>query len=287
MEEELQAFDRVWGVDSLLSSNPYPRRPLPGTPNYPVATPSLDPSLTKPQVVVGNPEYGPEWSIQEDWALYQAVTNMQKLPLASASPAHTPNWDLAADMVNSVSGCYRAGKQCRARYEGSFGPREEGQLLYDVTTKKIKKLGMTNPETKVLTPTPKQGMKAGALFKADDNTTFSTMYSGRFEIIKSLASKRAPITKPLLVNPTTSNPKLAAVLPESEISYNAPLNPGMVAANRAERIAKEKLRTAQTAQLAAQPAVATTGLASPPVAVSQTQARATAQTISSMWGSNW
>jgi len=158
-------------------------------------------------------------------------------------------------------------------------PREEGRVLYDVTPKKIKKmnkLGMAKPEKKSLTPSSKQAMKTGALFKADNNNAFSNMFSSRFETIKSLANKRTPSTKPLLVNPTMRNPKHAAVLAESGISYDSPLTPVMVAANRADRIAKDKLRTAQAAQLAAQPTLPTQ-----PVAVTQSappaRALATAQ----------
>jgi E1A-binding protein p400 len=237
------------------------RRPVPGTPNYPVATPPGPALPNKPSPLVRDPESGPEWTIQEDWALHQAVTSLQELPLSltASSAGHIANWDMVADMVNAVSRCFRSAKQCRARYEGSLVPREEGRLLYDVTPKKIKKLGklgMTKPEKKSLTPTTKQAMKTGALFKADNNNAFSTMFSGRFEMIKSLANKRTPSTKPLLVNPTMRNPKHAAVLAESGISYDAPLTPVMVAANRADRIAKEKARTAQ-AQLQTQPAVAT------------------------------
>ena len=267
-------FDRPRGTAGRPA---IPRRPIHGTPNYPVAG-SQVPTLQKPVATVREAEHGPEWTIQEDWALHQAVTSLQELPLAltAPSPGHIPNWDMVADMVNAVSRCFRSGKQCRGRYEGSLVPREEGRVLYDVTPKKIKKmskLGMTKPEKKSLTPSSKQAMKTGALFKADNNNAFSNMFSSRFETIKSLANKRTPSTKPLLVNPTMRNPKHAAVLAESGISYDSPLTPVMVAANRADRIAKDKLRTAQAAQLAAQPTLPTQ-----PVAVTQsaTPARALA-----------
>ena len=267
-----------------------PRRPLgTGTPNYPVAPQQAATLAAKAVVLPREPEAGPDWNIQEDWALHQAVTSMQELPLNLLAPnnGHIANWDMVADMVNAVSRCFRAGKQCRARYEGSLVPREEGRLLYDVTPKKIKKLGklgMTKPEKKTVTPTTKQAMKTGALYKADNNNAFSTMFGDRFELIKKLANKRAPSTKPLLVNPTMRNPKHAAVLAESGISYESPLTPVMVAANRAERITREKLRSSQAAQLAAQPSLTTPALPTQPVAVSQAQARAlaTAQTISSL-----
>merc|ERR1719431_478405 len=87
--------------------------------------------------------------------------------------------------------------------------------------------------------------KTGAVFKTDNNNAFSSMFSGRFETIKSIANKRTPTTTPLLVNPTTRNPKHAAVLAESGINYDNPLSPVQVAANRAERIQRDKARTAQ------------------------------------------
>ena len=252
-------FDRPRGP----AGRPVPlRRPLPGTPNYPVAAPP-GPVLPKPAVPLRDPESGPEWAIQEDWALHQAVTSLQELPLGlnPTSPGHIANWDMVADMVNAVSRCFRSGKQCRARYEGSLVPREEGRLLHDNKANKVKKqpgkLGMNKLEKKTFSPTSKQAMKTSALFKADNNNAFSAMFGGRFETIKALANKRTPSTKPLLVNPTMRNPKHAAVLAESGISYDSPLTPVMVAANRADRIAKDKLRTAQAAQLATQPTIST------------------------------
>lgn len=62
----------------------------------------------------------------------------------------------------------------------------------------------------------------------------------RFESTKSITAKRSPTLRPTLANPTLKNPKHAAVLAESGISYDAPMTPIQVAAVRAERIAKEK-----------------------------------------------
>lgn len=50
------------------------------------------------------------------------------LNLAVVSPAHTPNWDLVSDVVNSCSRVYRSPKQCRNRYENVIIPREEGKV---------------------------------------------------------------------------------------------------------------------------------------------------------------
>merc|ERR1719318_1883447 len=237
-----------------------PRRPpgLPGTAPFPPTVPSpvTPPTPTPTPLQTIKPIYreadaGPEWTIQEDWALHQAVTAVQELPLSltANSPGHISNWDMVADMVNAVSRCFRSGKQCRARYESTVVPRAEGRIMYDVTpTKKLKKaakLGVKiDKKTGAVVPA-RQAMKTGALFKTDNNNAFSSMFSSRFETIKSIANKRTPTTTPLLVNPTMRNPKHAAVLAESGISYDTPLTPVQVAANRAERIQRDKARTAQ------------------------------------------
>lgn len=60
----------------------------------------------------------------------QAVKQLLELPLnlTIVSPAHTPNWDLVSDVVNSCSRIYRSSKQCRNRYENVLIPREEGKV---------------------------------------------------------------------------------------------------------------------------------------------------------------
>lgn len=55
------------------------------------------------------------------------------------SPAHQPNWDLVADVVNCCSRVYRSAKQCKYRYENVVIPREEGRILYDMNPKKQSK----------------------------------------------------------------------------------------------------------------------------------------------------
>merc|ERR1712051_1082438 len=84
-------------------------------------------------------------------------------------------------------------------------------------------------------------MKRSQIFNLDKNCSWSSLFSSRFETIKAVANKRSPTTKPLVVNPSQKNTnKHAAVLAESGITYETPLNPIQVAANRAERIQKEK-----------------------------------------------
>lgn len=86
------------------------RPPVPLT-NLSLKTPTL------PARQIEEAENAPEWLIHEDWILLQAVQQLLELPLnlIVLTPAHTPNWDLVADMVNSYSRSYRSPKQCRNR----------------------------------------------------------------------------------------------------------------------------------------------------------------------------
>ncbi len=87
------------------------RPPIP-LPNLTLKTPAL------PIRPIEENENIPEWLVHEDWILLQAVQNLLELPLnlVILTPAHTPNWDLVADMVNSYSRSYRSPKQCRNRF---------------------------------------------------------------------------------------------------------------------------------------------------------------------------
>uniref|UniRef100_A0A669C9J7 E1A binding protein p400 n=1 Tax=Oreochromis niloticus TaxID=8128 RepID=A0A669C9J7_ORENI len=175
------------------------------------------PSLAKPAMEAG--QDNPEWLISEDWALLQAVKQLLELPLnlTIVSPAHTPNWDLVSDVVNSCSRIYRSPKQCRNRYENVIIPREEGKSKNS------------------------RPLRTCQIYTQDDNATHIQLYNSRFELMKIIASKRSPPIKPLLgMNPFQKNPKHASVLAESGISYDKPLPPIQVASQRAERIAKEK-----------------------------------------------
>lgn len=69
-------------------------------------------------------------SLSLPFSPFQAVKQLLELPLnlAIVSPAHTPNWDLVCDVVNSCSRVYRSPKQCRSRYENVVIPREEGKV---------------------------------------------------------------------------------------------------------------------------------------------------------------
>ncbi|XP_063820740.1 E1A-binding protein p400-like isoform X3 [Pseudophryne corroboree] len=191
------------------------------------------PTLVKPATESG-PD-NPEWLISEDWALLQAVKHLLELPLnlTVVSPAHTPNWDLVSDVVNSCSRIYRSSKQCRTRYENVIIPREEGKLMFEANPKK---------KTKSLYKTKNsRPLRTSQIYAQDEGVTHTQLYTSRFELMKMTAGKRSPPIKPLLgMNPFQKNPKHASVLAESGINYEKPLPPIQVASLRAERIAKEK-----------------------------------------------
>ncbi|XP_039659003.1 E1A-binding protein p400 isoform X6 [Perca fluviatilis] len=226
------------------------------------------PSLVKPAMEAS--QDNPEWLISEDWALLQAVKQLLELPLnlTIVSPAHTPNWDLVSDVVNSCSRIYRSPKQCRNRYENVIIPREEGKLVYEANPKKKTKSIYKSKNSRPL--------RTCQIYTQDDNATHIQLYNSRFELMKIIASKRSPPIKPLLgMNPFQKNPKHASVLAESGISYDKPLPPIQVASQRAERIAKEKKAIAeqQKAQQLAQQQQAGT----PQAAVGQAQTPAAGQ----------
>uniref|UniRef100_A0AAX7TDR8 E1A binding protein p400 n=1 Tax=Astatotilapia calliptera TaxID=8154 RepID=A0AAX7TDR8_ASTCA len=211
------------------------------------------PSLAKPATEAG--QDNPEWLISEDWALLQAVKQLLELPLnlTIVSPAHTPNWDLVSDVVNSCSRIYRSPKQCRNRYENVIIPREEGKSKNS------------------------RPLRTCQIYTQDDNATHIQLYNSRFELMKIIASKRSPPIKPLLgMNPFQKNPKHASVLAESGISYDKPLPPIQVASQRAERIAKEKKALAEQ-QKAQQLAQQQTGAPQAQAAPGQAQAPASGQ----------
>ncbi|XP_069612171.1 E1A-binding protein p400-like isoform X1 [Ranitomeya imitator] len=191
------------------------------------------PTLAKPANDSG-PD-NPEWLISEDWALLQAVKHLLELPLnlTVVSPAHTSNWDLVSDVVNSCSRIYRSSKQCRTRYENVIIPREEGKLMFEANPKKKTK---SIYKTKNSRP-----LRTSQIYAQDEGVTHTQLYTNRFDLMKMTAGKRSPPIKPLLgMNPFQKNPKHASVLAESGINYDKPLPPIQVASLKAERIAKEK-----------------------------------------------
>ncbi|RXM92884.1 E1A-binding protein p400 [Acipenser ruthenus] len=208
------------------------------------------PSLVKPAVEAG--QDNPEWLISEDWALLQAVKQLLELPLnlSIVSAAHTPNWDMVSDVVNSCSRVYRSPKQCRSRYENVIIPREEGKLVYEANPKKKTKSIYKSKNSRPL--------RTCQIYAQDDSATHIHLYNSRFELMKIIASKRSPPIKPLGIN------------------YDKPLPPIQVASQRAERIAKEKKALAEQ-QRAQQLAQQQAGPQPPPPPTPQPQTQQPAQ----------
>ncbi|XP_070205034.1 helicase domino-like isoform X4 [Littorina saxatilis] len=223
------------------------------TPTPHVRPSSLPPHLP-PKPIIEQSEGHPEWLIHEDWALLQAVKDLCHLPLNLTvyQNAHIPNWDLVADVVNSVSRTHRSIKQCKARYENVIIPREEGRILYDVSPRKQKK-NKSSYKTKNNRP-----MKTSQLFTQDNYSSISLLYSLRFDSVKAMAAKRPAPMRQSLNNPSLKNPKHLAVLQENNINYDQPLNPQQVAAIRAERIARDKKNNATQNAAATEAAQRTT-----------------------------
>ena len=215
----------------------------------------------------------PSWAIHEDWAIVQVIQNFQDLPssLSNISPGHIPNWDLVSDVVNVVSNNFRSPKLCRYHYEVAIIPREEGKGVSETPKQKQKKLkGLTTASTSAPSggsgatpPTatiPKQTpvvpsvrpVKTSSLISRDNNMAFSQLCNQRFETIKQIANKRTPTLKHMFVNTTSKNPKHIALLTDSGINLENPLTPLQVAANRAERIQKEKQKAVADQQMAQQ-----------------------------------
>ncbi|KAJ8043052.1 hypothetical protein HOLleu_09980 [Holothuria leucospilota] len=198
--------------------------------------PTVKPFVQRPTSVDVHVQDKPEWLINEDWALLQAVQTLQELPLALQPliPGHTINWDLVSDIVNSCSRIYRSPKQCKIRYENVIIPREEGKILYDSNPKKQKK------NKNIYRTKSNRPMKTGQLHAQDSNASHSGLFNSKFDGMKAAIAKRTPFCKQVLNNPLLKNPKHSAVLNEMNISYDKPMTPSQVAAKRAERIAKEK-----------------------------------------------
>ncbi|XP_019771668.2 helicase domino isoform X2 [Dendroctonus ponderosae] len=206
-------------------------------------------SLRPPSVVIPcktstkpvDPAVIHSWTIHEDMALLKVIKILQGLPtnLIVTYAAQTPNWDFAADYVNSVALVYRSPKQCKQRYEGHLMNREEGK--YSTLESLIKKKKKSPTLQKIpLTNKSRPSPRTSQLYTQDNNSTFCQMVADSFTALKSLAIKRLPTTRTVVNNPLMNKTKNTPVLNECGIDLEHPLLPFEIAAKRAERIAKEK-----------------------------------------------
>ena len=177
------------------------------------------------------------------------------LSLLVVNLAQTPNWDLAAEMVNLTSKIYRTPKQCKIRYETIVGPREEGKLFYEQppAAKKQKK---SKSFIKVGPPSPSRTgriVKMSQLISADNNSQLLNTYMGKFDVIKNITVKR-PVSKPMTLNPhMKTNKQAATIFAEHGINLESPISATAIAQARYERVQMErkKLYAAQQAAAAA------------------------------------
>lgn len=201
----------------------------------------------------GEPEFVLDWTLLEDKCLLETV-KAQGLPLnlINLSPAHTQNWFLVSDLVNNYSRIYRSHRQCKYRYETTILPREEGKLM-DANQKKQKKSKSSHKSNRLL--------RTSHLYEQDNNVSFTKDFIARYDAMKAVFNKKTTTTKRRYDDPNTKNPKHVAVLSDSGINYDKPSNPMDIAQKRADRIAKDKLKsTPTTSTVANEQAVAPTRL---------------------------
>ncbi|XP_039253757.2 helicase domino-like [Styela clava] len=194
-------------------------------------------STSAAATVTDSTNKNPEWLINEDWKLLQAVEQVLEMPLSLAvlMPAHTPNWDLVADVVNSIASVYRSPKMCKQRFENVIAPREEGISAAEVSMKKKIK-GIKTPGK----PKMNKPQRTTNVYSTDNNLQHTTLYSSRFDVIKETCGKRTMPMKSAGSGQFQRNPKHTSILMDNGITYDKPLPPIKVATLRADRIAREK-----------------------------------------------
>lgn len=204
------------------------------------------------------------WNINEDWAILNIIQFLQELPLnlMILSPGHIPNWDFVSDAVNSIASNFRSAKLCRHHYETIILEREENKLNYDPSPRKTKRaakqstnqstpnvnINTSSNQTTQQTPKPSQGrpMRTSHIYLQDGNYSFSQLYHSRFETIKTIANKKQPTVRPRgphqnSNNNPVKNTRHVAVLDEYGVNYDDPSTPLQLAANKAEKIERERL----------------------------------------------
>lgn len=129
------------------------------------------------------------WCINEDWILLDVIQHLQELPvnLLVLTPAHIPNWDLVADVLNARTSAYRSPKLCRHHYESVILQREEGKLA-DLPKKSNKKVSKQQP------PSTGNAQQPNSQSNTGNNTILTTA---------SNSKEKSPIT-PASVLPAVS-----------------------------------------------------------------------------------
>ncbi|XP_021954561.1 helicase domino isoform X3 [Folsomia candida] len=226
----------------------------PGSVTFPIIpSPSAKPPPAPPADMA-------EWMVAEDYALLQTIQSLLELPLSLlvVNLAQTPNWELAAEIVNMTSRTYRTAKHCKWRYENIVGPREEGKLLYDSPclspTSPTKKSKKAKTFIKITPPSPSKAaryLKTSQLVAQDNNSQLTNFFLQKFETIKSTSIKKAPVAKVVSGTPMikTSNNKQAAIFSEHGINYDSPMLATSIAQSRIERLTLERKKILQQQQV--------------------------------------
>lgn len=210
----------------------------------PIGQQTSQPTTPQPAPIVAKPEPDPnypEWLVHEEWALLEAVQNIQKLnsDLLIDNPAQIVNWDFVSDFVSVVGRCFRAAKHCRYQYEYVVLPREDGKIVYNMKQKKSPK---SIYKTKNSRP-----LRTEQLYSQEGLRNFSQLYDIRFTAMMDIGSKRPAALRQTIVNPSAKPIKHALVLAEQGINYDQLQLPSQLAARRAERIASDKKKQQQAA----------------------------------------
>eukprot|EP00794_Sanderia_malayensis_P014256 gene14256-15743_t len=200
-------------------------------------------------------QHGPEWQINEDWALLQAVNTLSELPLDPISETlhnKIPNWEMISEIVNATSIIRRSARQCRDRYLNVILPREEGKASsshhhhhhHDYEQKSKKKKGLP---MQMKAPMGHVPLKTQPLFSSDQGHKVMAVHQGKFELHKRASQKRKPPLRPVLsTDRSQKHPKhpvlQTRISPEEKV-----LTPLQLATLRADRIAKEKQLQVQAA----------------------------------------
>ncbi|CAG5123366.1 unnamed protein product, partial [Candidula unifasciata] len=196
------------------------------------------PVVTKPEP---DPNY-PEWLVHEEWALLEAVQNIQKLnpDLLVDNPAQIVNWDFVSDFVSVVGRIFRSAKHCRYQYEYVVLPREDGKIVYNLkqkkTPKSIYKTKNTRPQ------------RTEQLYSQEGLKNFSQLFDIRFAAMMEIGAKRPAAMRQTIVSPAAKLTKHSTILAEHGINYDNTMLPSQLAAKRAERIALDKKKQQQQQQ---------------------------------------
>lgn len=141
-----------------------------------------------------------------DWAPHEdaAARRAIRLQRLAASAAHCPNWEWAAELASEV-GPHRSGRQARDRFEPAPTPQER------------------NKRRPPAAPRPRAPLV-------------------RLDALRVALARRRDAPKRRAAEPHAHNPRHSALLLEYGVEPERPPDPVAVAARRADRIARDKLK---------------------------------------------